>query len=85
MTVHLDDLNELLAQAEKRREQLQEKTEELDEAKTELHFAIQHNREQKDRATQTIKSLEFLIATLYFEDDTDEDDDQSTVGGPLTR
>lgn len=69
MTVHRNDLNVLLDQAEARLEQLQDKTEELAEAKTELHFEIQHNREQKDRAVRTIDSLRFLIATLEFEDD----------------
>lgn len=69
MTVRQNDLNELLDQAEKRLEQLQAKTEALAEKKTQLHFEIQHNREQKDRAVQTIESLRFLIATLEFEDE----------------
>lgn len=69
MTVKKNDLNELLDQAEKRLELLQVETEELAEEKTQLHFEIQHNREQKDRAVQTINSLGFLIATLEFEDD----------------
>lgn len=69
MTVHQDDLQELLDEAYDKAAQLERKANRLREEKTQKHYEIQHNNEQRDRVKTTVDSLEFLIATLDFGDD----------------